>query len=86
MWEQIAIAGFGTIAAWLSQDHRENWRKWASVFGLCGEPFWIHSAWASGQWGIMALCSLYTLAWIRGFYNGWIRKDCVIPTNEVQSP
>jgi hypothetical protein len=72
--EQIAIALLGTTAVWLSQDHREERRRWACIFGLFGQPFWFYSAWQAQQWGIFALCFLYTLSWARGFRNGWLRR------------
>ena len=40
--EQIAIALTGVVAIWLSQDHRIQFRKWASIFGLIGQPFWFY--------------------------------------------
>lgn len=73
--EQIAIALTGATAVWLSQDAREGWRKWACIFGLCGQPFWFYSAWMAQQWGIFALCFLYTFSWARGFRNNWMRSN-----------
>lgn len=71
--DQIAIALTGVAAIWLSQDSRENLRKWSCIFGLLGQPFWFYSAWAAEQWGIFALCFAYTFAWARGVYNHWLR-------------
>lgn len=70
--EQIAIALTGATAVWLSQDKRDSYRKWACIFGLVGQPFWFYSAWAAEQWGIFALCFLYTFSWWRGFRNNWL--------------
>lgn len=70
--EQIAIALTGVVAIWLSQDHRDNYRKWASIFGLIGQPFWFYSAYSAEQWGIFALCFFYTYAWFKGFKNNWL--------------
>lgn len=66
MIAQIGIAIFGVTAIWLSQDHRIAWRRWAPVFGLAGQPFWFWSAWSAEQYGILALCVLYTASWARG--------------------
>lgn len=71
---QIGIALCGVTAVYLSQDPRPARRRWASVFGLAGQPFWIAETLAAQQWGILALCALYTWSWGRGFYLGWIRK------------
>jgi len=64
--EQIAIAIFGVTAVWLSQDARPTWRRWACLFGLCGQPFWFYTAWKHEQWGILILCFFYTYSWARG--------------------
>lgn len=68
---QIAIAILGVTAVWLSQDPRVEYRKFASIFGLCGQPFWFYAAFTSEQWGIFTLCFLYTWAWGRGLINHW---------------
>jgi hypothetical protein len=71
--EQIAIMLCGVSAVFLSQDHRQDWRKWACIFGLIGQPFWFYATWKAGQYGIFAISFLYTYSWARGFYNNWIR-------------
>jgi hypothetical protein len=78
MVDQIAIALTGATAIWLSQDERAEWRKWACIFGLCGQPFWFYSAWVAQQWGIFALSFLYTFAWMRGIRYHWLRNKSVL--------
>ena len=73
--EQLAIAVTGCVAIWLANDQRDAWRKWASVFGLAGQPFWFYSAFAAEQWGILALTFVYTASWARGFRNNWMRSN-----------
>jgi hypothetical protein len=73
MIDQIGIAATGVTAVFLTQDHRENWRKWACVFGLIGQPFWLYATYTAGQWGIFGLCFLYTLAWARGLKAHWFQ-------------
>ena len=63
----------GVTAVFLSQDHRADWRKWACILGLLGQPFWFYATWKAGQYGIFALSFLYAYSWARGFYNNWIR-------------
>ena len=72
--DQIAIAATGCIAIWLVNDRRERWRRWACLFGLAGQPFWFWSAWQAEQWGILALTMVYTAAWLRGAWEGWIAQ------------
>lgn len=72
--EQFGIALFGVTAIWLSQDRRESWRRWACIFGLCGQPFWFWAAISAEQWGIVLLCALYTWSWARGVRAHWLRS------------
>jgi hypothetical protein len=74
MIEQIGIAFFGVIAVWLSQDSRPQWCRWACIFGLCSQPFWFMAAWKAEQWGILALCFLYALSWLRGLRTHWLSR------------
>ncbi len=69
---QIGIAVFGVAAVWLSQDERIERRRWSSVCGLLGQPFWVAETVAAEQWGILALCVLYTWSWARGFRAHWL--------------
>ena len=75
MISQIFIALFGVTAVALSQSTMAARRRWASVFGLVGQPFWFYAAWDTQQWGIFALCVLYTITWGKGFYTNWISID-----------
>jgi len=75
MIDQLGIAATGVTAIYLSQDKRESWRKWACIFGLIGQPFWFYSSWVAEQYGIFALCFLYTLAWARGFKTHWMGSE-----------
>jgi len=72
--DQIAIALTGVVAIWLSQDERKSFRRYSSVFGLVGQPFWFYSAYMAEQWGIFILCFFYTYAWFKGFKTHWINK------------
>lgn len=71
-FDQIAIALFGALAAWLSQTRHENTRRWACIFGLLGQPFWFYASWKAEQWGIFALSALYALAWMKGLWVYWL--------------
>lgn len=71
MIEQLAIAATGVTAIWLTQSKSEKARRYACLFGLAGQPFWFYAAWQAEQWGIFAVCCLYTLSWARGVRNNW---------------
>lgn len=73
--EQIAIALTGVVAIWLTQDKREEWRRYACVFGMVGQPFWFYAAYTAEQWGIFILCIFYTWAWFKGVRLHWIERD-----------
>ena len=70
--QEIGIAVSGVIAVWLTQDKRESWRRWACIFGMLGQPFRFYATWKAEQWGIFALCTLYTYAWARGVWTHWL--------------
>lgn len=73
IWAQVGIAVCGVTAVWLSQDERVDRRRWSSVAGLLGQPFWMFETVSAGQWGILALTALYTWSWARGFYAHWVK-------------
>ena len=75
MIEQTTIAIFGVAAVFLSQDRRENWRRWACIFGLAAQPVWFYMAWRAGQYGVFALSFLYAGSWARGFVTHWVRRN-----------
>ena len=70
---QIGIALCGVTAVYLSQDKRQSHRRWASVFGLAGQPFWVAETIAAQQWGMLVLAALYTWSWWRGFSVHWLQ-------------
>lgn len=71
---QIVIMCTGILAAWLSQDHRYNHRKHACWIALIGQPFWWYSTFIVEQWGIFIMSIFYTVAWMKGTYNYWVKK------------
>lgn len=75
--DQIMIALTGVIAIWLSQDKSHDFRKYACLFGLVGQPFWFYSSFQAEQWGIFILCFGYTYAWWKGFKVNWLEKEVV---------
>lgn len=74
MIDQIGIALTGVIAIFLTQSKHEWLRRYACLFGIAGQPFWIYAAWTAGQWGILMLTMLYTFAWAKGVWTHWLRR------------
>lgn len=70
--EQLAIAITGGLAIWLTQQSNNALKKYACLFGLAGQPFWVYSAYAEEQWGILALTIFYTYSWYLGLKNNWL--------------
>jgi len=73
--DQIVIALTGATAIWLSQQHREYWKKYASILGLIGQPFWFYATYKAEQWGIFGLTFFYTYSWSVGFRNNWMKPN-----------
>lgn len=73
MIDQIGIALTGVTAIFLTQSKHEWVRRFACLFGIAGQPFWFYAAINAGQWGIVALNCLYTIAWGKGVWLHWIR-------------
>lgn len=76
--EQIAIAITGVVAIYLTQQPREEWKRYACLFGVVGQPFWFYSVYMAQQWGVFILCIFYTYAWVLGIYNNWIIKPVTL--------
>jgi hypothetical protein len=72
MLAQVGIALTGTVAIFLTQSKSAEARRYACLFGIAGQPFWMYETFVAAQWGMLALTFLYTFAWAKGIYNHWI--------------
>lgn len=72
---QVGIALTGVTAIFLTQTKSAELQRFACLFGLAGQPFWIWSAISAEQWGILALTSLYAFAWAQGVWLHWLRPS-----------
>lgn len=70
---QIGIALCGVTAVFLSQDKRQERARFACLFGLAGQPFWIIETYTHQQWGILTLTVLYAWSWARGLRTHWFK-------------
>jgi hypothetical protein len=75
MISQIAIGLCGVASIYLSQDRRESWRRFACIFGLLAQPFWVWTTWTAHQYGICGLSFLYAWSWARGFVTHWVKRS-----------
>jgi hypothetical protein len=69
---QIFLAFFGLSAILCTQHPNTKLRRYAPLFGLAGQPFWLWTTWHSQQWGIFLLCIAYTILWGMGVHTQWI--------------
>ena len=70
---QVALFFTGFIAIAITQQSNDKIKKYAPIFGLLGQPFWLYTALDNGQYGIFALTLGYTYLWGLGFYNSWVK-------------
>jgi hypothetical protein len=71
--DQIGIALTGVTAVFLTQSKSERWRRYACLFGMAGQPFWIWHAAHPLRLGVMFVTVLYTFAWAKGVWQHWLR-------------
>jgi len=72
--DQLIIAVTGIPAIWLVNDQRKAWSRYACLFGLAGQPFWIHNTLVNEQWGMFAMAIVITISWAKGFKANWMGK------------
>lgn len=72
--EQLPIALLGVTAVFLSQSANKELNRYASIFGLIGQPFWFYMAYKTSSWGVFFLCLLYSYSWWTGFKRHWLTK------------
>lgn len=75
MIDQIVIGVLGVGALLCSQSRAVKIQRWCCVLGLTAQPFWLYTVYEAKQYGIMFLCVCYTLGYLWGLYNFWIRND-----------
>lgn len=72
---QCAIVFTGIAAVSLSQSSQFRVRRWASVLGLAGQPFWLYLTIRADLWGMAIVSGAYSFAWACGFYHHWIKTQ-----------
>lgn len=68
---QLVILLTGSASIWLAQDPTSAHWRWAAVFALIGQPFWLYTTWTGGQMGVFLLSVFHTVSWLRGLHRGW---------------
>lgn len=72
MFLQAGIAVFGLLAIVLVYANNPRLARWAPVFGLLSQPFWVVSAYQAQQWAILFLSVFYVYGWCKGFKKHWM--------------
>lgn len=75
MIEQVFIAVTELIAVGLLQAKTRQYRKWASIFGLLGQPFWFYTSYQQEQWGVFMVCFCFLALWIKSFKDNWLTPE-----------
>lgn len=72
---QFFIFTLSMAAIFCSQNSSEKIRKYACLFGIASQPFWLYETWYTNQTGMFLLAIVYTFIWLMGFYNFWIKRE-----------
>jgi hypothetical protein len=76
--DQIAIAILGLTAVFMSQSKSKKLNKFACLFGMSSQPFWLYSTYVNGLWGMFVLSIFYSFAWGVGIKNNWFNKGDMV--------
>ena len=68
MIDQVAITILGSASVWLLATKRY---RWGFAAGLLSEPFWLWTALAHRQWGIVLLVLIFTAGYANGLRTHW---------------
>jgi hypothetical protein len=72
MIEQFFIAATELVAMYLMQSNKYTDRKYSSIFGLLGQPFWFYASFTHQQWGSFIIGFFFTALWLKNFHSYWI--------------
>lgn len=71
---QVLLASLSLTALYLVNRREERVRRWAPVFGLLAQPFWLASALSTRQYGMATVVAFYAAIWARALYSNFWRK------------
>jgi hypothetical protein len=69
----ISILSLSSIG--LAYYHAQDLRKFACLFGLAAQPFWIAHVIMTEAWGILPLTPAYTILYLLAIKQHWLAKD-----------
>lgn len=63
-------------AVWLlARD--DGWRRWGFVVGLAGQPAWIYSTLAEGQFGMLVVAVFFAWVYGKGVWLNFVRPPVI---------
>lgn len=65
----ITLTAIAALVLLARQDERS---RWGHVIGLCGQPAWLFSTWAHGQFGMLLASVAFTAVYLWGIWKFWI--------------
>lgn len=83
-WIPQIGAGVFSLLATVLVCTKGKLRRWGYPVGLLAQPFWYWMTATTGQWVIFALSIFYTVSWINGFRNHFLRKEAVEGPESLQ--
>ena len=67
---QFGLASFGLTAVYCSMvSDKPVLKKAAPYIGLMAQPFWLYSAYSTKAWGMLIVCSCYTLIYFKAVFK-----------------
>ena len=72
---QAGIILYGLPTLVLVGFKNSNIRRWGYITALLGQPFWFIATLHNDQWGMLILVCCYTITWINGIHQHWIKNE-----------
>lgn len=69
---QVCIVVLSLLATWLSLHPTRQ--RYACVFGVAVQPFWLVVTYQNRQWGMFALCFVYGAIWLKSAWQHWVQQ------------
>lgn len=72
----ISVLSLTSIA--LAYYSKQDMRRYACLFGLAAQPFWIAHVVMSEAWGILPLTPAYTILYLAAIRTHWLQREEVV--------
>lgn len=71
---QYTILILGPLAIWILA-RKDQYARYGFIIGLASQPFWFYTLTYNRQWPILIVSIVYAVAFAKGVYNNFIRRD-----------